>query len=184
MGESEISECIDSADVRPELTTFNQRGQFIELALVLPCEHEVITCILTPGFDEVLWLCDVHDRDDTAKLREHVWAVGQCIATERIEHDINPVAVRFPHYDIDVVFFAVVYDHVRPKTSCEVEVAFAYGGEYPRTYGFRDLDRHVTDPSRAAMDQDAFSYSEGDTRDQSLPRRTANQAQACCFEMA
>lgn len=34
--------------MRPKLTAFNQRAQFIELATILPCEHEMITCILAP----------------------------------------------------------------------------------------------------------------------------------------
>ena len=42
----------------------------------------------------------------------------------------------------------------------------------------------MTNPSRTAMDQDAFPNSESRTDDQRLPRGPANQAQACRLEMA
>jgi hypothetical protein len=43
----------------PQLAALDQRAQLIELATVLPRENEVITGVLAPGLNQVLWLCNV-----------------------------------------------------------------------------------------------------------------------------
>jgi hypothetical protein len=68
MGERNVGKRIDSANVRPQLTAFYQCAQLIKLAAVLSCENEVITRVLAPGLNDVLWLGNVHNRDNAAQL--------------------------------------------------------------------------------------------------------------------
>ncbi|MNL11427.1 hypothetical protein D3C87_1322630 [compost metagenome] len=85
---------------------------------------------------------------------------------------------------VDVILFPIVDDHVGPQASCELEVGIAYGREYPGAHRLRDLDRDMADAARPAVDQDAFSHAQRRTRAQRFPHRSANEAQACRFEVA
>lgn len=92
MGERKVGKRIDSANVGPQLTALYQCAQLIKLAAVLSGENEVITRVLAPGLNDVLWLCNVHDRDHAAQLCEHVGATRQCVAADGVEHDIDAAA--------------------------------------------------------------------------------------------
>ncbi|MNP02105.1 hypothetical protein D3C76_939460 [compost metagenome] len=62
MGERKVGKRIDSANVWSKPTALYQCAQLIKLAAVLPGEDEVITRVLAPGLNDVLWLRNVHDR--------------------------------------------------------------------------------------------------------------------------
>src|SRR5690606_29401716 len=108
MGERNIGKRIDGANVWPQLTALDQCAQLIELAAVLSCENEVVTRVLAPGLNDVLWLCSVHDRDNAAKLRERVGAARQCVAADGVQHDIDSAATRFPIDRVDIILLFVV----------------------------------------------------------------------------
>src|SRR5690554_2179591 len=72
MGERNVGERIDGADMWLQLASRYQCAQLIELAAVLSCENEVITRISAPGLNEALWLCSVHDGDHAAQLCKRV----------------------------------------------------------------------------------------------------------------
>ena len=55
MGESNISQRVHRANMGPQLTALYQSAQFIQLAAVLSGENEVVTRILAPGLNKVLW---------------------------------------------------------------------------------------------------------------------------------
>lgn len=156
MGERKVGKRIDSANVWPQLTALHQCAQLIKLAAVLSGENEVITRVLAPGLNDVLWLCNVHDRDHAAKLCEHIGATRQCVAADGVEHDIDSAASRFPEDGVDVILLFVVDDHIGTQASCELRVCLAHGREYLGADGFCQLDRDMTDASRAAVYEDAL----------------------------
>lgn len=178
-----IGQRIDRPHMRPQPALRHQCAQLIELAAILPGEHEVIGRVLAPGLDQVLRLRDVHDRHHAAQLRQRVGTARQGIAANGIEHDIHAPAIRGPQYGVDIVLLFIVDQHVRAHLAREGEVRFAHGREHPGADGLGKLDRHVADPAGAAVDQDALPHPQPRARDQRLPGRPAHQAQAGRLQM-
>lgn len=74
----DIGQRIGRPDIRSQLAKFDQHPRFIELAPILTCKHEVIIRVLTPSLGDVLWLCDIDDRDQPVELRQHMWRASRC----------------------------------------------------------------------------------------------------------
>ena len=144
MGKRNLGQRIGAPDMRPELSTFEQGAQFIELAAILSCEHEVIPGILAPRVDEVLWLRDIDDRDKAAKLGERARTAGVGVATDRVEDNVDATASCFAHHGFDMVFGLVVDDDIGSHAACELEIRLADSGDYPCTHGLRKQDRHMS----------------------------------------
>lgn len=166
MGERDVGQRIDGADVWSQLSALYQCALLIELATVLPSEHKVMTRVLAPSLNQVLWLCNVHDADHAAKLREHVRAARKGVAADGVEHDIDSAPSGFTHDGVDIIFFFVVDGHIGPQAAGELKICLAHGGEYLRADCFRQLDRHMADAARAAVDKDAFADPEPGAHDQ------------------
>ncbi|MNI45414.1 hypothetical protein D3C73_998380 [compost metagenome] len=184
MGLRNVGQRIDGAHMGPQLAALDQRAQLIQLAAMLPGEDEVIAGVLAPGLQQVLGLRDVHDRDHAAQLCKHVGAARQGVATDGVEHHVDPTAAGFPQDGGGIIFLFVVDDDIGAHASCELEIVFARGREHLRTDRFCKLDRDMADPARTAVYQDALPHSQPRAHDQRFPRRPANQRQAGRLKMA
>ena len=60
-----IGQRIDRPHMRPQPALRHQCAQLIELAAILPGEHEVIGRVLAPGLDQVLCGCAMSTIDTT-----------------------------------------------------------------------------------------------------------------------
>ncbi|MNV29620.1 hypothetical protein D3C71_1208520 [compost metagenome] len=127
---------------------------------------------------------DVHDRDHAAQLSKHVGAARQGVATDGVEHHVDATAAGFAHDGVGIIFLFVVDDDIGAHASSELEIGFARGRKHPCTDGFCKLDRHMANPTRAAVDQDALAYSQARAHHQRFPRRSADQRQAGRLKMA
>jgi hypothetical protein len=63
----------------------------------------VVGGVLAPCFDEVLRLGDVDDADDAAEVGEHHRASGECVPSDRVEDDVDPLASRRLGHGVDVI---------------------------------------------------------------------------------
>ncbi len=131
-----------------------------------------------------MWLRDVDDRDDAAKLGERVGTAGQGIAADGVEHHIYAMPGGFAHDRFDVILLGVIDHHVGTQAADEIGVGLAHGGEHSGAHGFGHLNRHMADPAGAAVDQNAFANAEHGAHGQRFPNRTADQTQTGRLKVA